>query len=513
MTGIHPGHLLLAALALAVVDGCGGKTGLTVPEFDATVGFDARPDVMDSNVMDDVLDSAVPDTMTPDALLVDTMPDVMPDTMPDAMPDTTPDAMPDAIAPDSGEECVPFRSRAELASLDIFLLIDSSGSMDTVLATGGETKRDALYGAIEGFLSAPESDGLAAALTFFPIEDESVDRYCSTDRDCRSEAGGGEEGDCYFPNVCTGIDRRRICRTNADCPDPGSRCYDYGRCEGRTDFFCEYREGFECEPGLACIDLGICQNRTSCDIGEYRRPAVRLGLLPDNGPRLIEALATRDTRGGTPTLPALTGVHERAQRRSRESPGSKVIVLLATDGVPAACDDNLGDPYEPEPDRMLGIPAPAAIAEAGARNGVETFVVGVFDESEEELARENLSALARAGGTDEALIVTTDFDVSGRLLEVFNDVRESVQTCVYAIPAAGAVPDPRDLNVQLVERGGSERPISRVESAEDCRGDGYFFEGDLTPGDRPGYVELCPTSCDFAERANVFVQMQSDCET
>ncbi len=449
-----PGILVLLTLLSAM--GCGSKTGLKIPEFDAS----------------------------PDAEL-DTTPDV---------PDTAVDT----------EVCIPFRSRAELASLDIYVLLDSSGSMEELTADG-LTKADALYGALEGFLTAEDSEGLGAALTFFPIEDESVSEFCDSDDVC----GGGDES-CFAPDVCSMSSQ--ACRNDADCPEAGETCLDLGRCEGTEDF-CVIGGGFGgCGPAVRCVDFGLCINRISCDTSDYRRPVVPLGLLPENAPRIIEALTSREIDGGTPTLPALTGVMERARRRTIESPGSKVIVLLATDGFPESCDDNLPSPYDPDPDRTLGIPAPAEIAAAGARGGIETFVVGVFEPEEEELARENLSRLALAGGTDEALIVTTEFNVTERLLEVFTEVRESVQTCIYSIPAEGAVPDPRDLDVRLLERGGDERRISRVDSLEDCRGDGYFFEGDLMPGDRPGYLELCPASCEFAERDDVFVEMQSGCE-
>ena len=159
-----------------------------------------------------------------------------------------------------------------------------------------------------------------------------------------------------------------------------------------------------------------------------------------------------------------------------------------------------------------GIPLVTALVAEGAASGIETFVVGVFRPEDEEDARANLSAIARAGGTEEALIVTTAEAVEDRLLAIFEELRRTVRTCVYAIPHAGVVPDPALLEVRLVALDGTSTELARVSGAEDCDASGGFlFEPDLGLGARPGYVELCPSSCAVAGRDDVTLEMQADC--
>lgn len=448
--------LSLCAISIALA-GCGAKTGLKVPEFRR----DAGPDVAD--------------------------------TQPDLPPDVPPDA------------CMPFRAEARLASLDIFLLMDSSGSMDDPTVTG-ETKFMAVTSAIEQFVVAPESEGLGVALTFFPFQQEEVPRYCTNDARC-----GGEPDDCFQPDVCgtTG----EICLTSGDCP-VGDTCTPLGRCAGEIGAdpaFC-FNIGDICPDGTRCLDFGLCENRTSCEPSQYR-PSVPLNTLPDVAPRIVEAMETRDVDGSTPTTPALQGMLERARAWSETNPGSKVIVLLATDGFPAACDPEIA---RIDPDPMAGIPAASAAAANGFANGIQTFVVGVFEPEDELDARANLSNLALAGGSDEALIVTTDGSVSDELLEILSDLRRDVRTCVYAIPAAGALPDPFALEVRILPPGGAPPiELSRVRGAADCDpvDGGFFFQEDIGGGERPGFIELCPATCSMAAASDDFVvEMQAGCD-
>lgn len=443
--------------------GCGAKTGLPIPEFD-----------VDATVADATVD-------TP--------------------PDTPIDSPVDVF--DAGM-CIPFRARADLASLDIFVLMDTSGSM-TDETESGETKAEAVTSAMTEFVFAPESEGLSVALTFFPFEDPDVPELCSNDAQC------GEPDACLEPDICL-PSGTQFCRTSGDCDEPGDFCEPLGRCGGSTGGDPELciDIGDPCGDGTRCVDFGLCENRTSCNVSDYTRPAVGLAELPGNAGPFADALAAREFVGGTPTLPALTGVLNRARSRTRMSPGSKVIVLLATDGFPAACDPEI-DFLDPDP--MLGIDAPVAVAAMGSADGIQTFVVGVFAPEEESDARRNLSRLALAGGTDAALVITTDMPVTRELLRVLNELRDEVQTCVYAIPAAGAVPDPRDLIVRLLFPDGTQRELGRVEDELGCdpAEGGYYFQQDIEMGARPGFVELCPASCAIAARDDVTVEMEAGC--
>ncbi len=93
-------------------------------------------------------------------------------------------------------------------------------------------------------------------------------------------------------------------------------------------------------------------------------------------------------------------------------PGHEAIVLLATDGFLTACDA-VTPPRAPRP--IEGIPAVAAAA-AGAEASVPTFVLGAFAAIEVQTARQQLSFVARAGGSAGAQVLETDGDLTGRFL-------------------------------------------------------------------------------------------------
>lgn len=403
---------------------------------------------------------------------------------------------------DAGPSCLPFRGRATLAELDVFVLLDTSGSMQESTSAGVQKAR-AVAAALSDFVRAPESAGVGVALTFFPFFDESVPEHCVRDAQC------GESGSCDFLSACY-PSGDEWCRTDGDCSSPADRCVPVGYCSGRTTQLCLPGISAGCSEGSRCVDEGFCLNHTSCRAEDYA-PVVPLATLPGAADAFVAALDTRIPEGETPTAPAIDGTLREARARRVESPGSKVIVLLATDGVPTLCDPAI--PRVGPPMLEAGIPLVASIVGEGAANGVQTFVVGVFRPEDEDEARANLSAIARAGGTDEALIVTTTEPVTDRLLAILDDLRRTVRTCVYAIPHAGVLPDPELLQVRLVPRDGEPTELSRVAGPEACDpvAGGFFFEPDLAMGARPGYAELCPASCAVAARSGVTVEMQGDC--
>ncbi len=446
-----------ACLALAL--GCGAKTGLKVPDLES--------------------DASMPEDLGPDL----------------APPD---------LGTDLGEMCVPFRAEARLAALDIFLAMDVSGSMDQPTAAG-VTKFEAITRAIDGFVSSPDSEGIGVDLTFFPFIDEAIPENCSSDVDCRGDPEG-----CLMPDVCL-PSGEAFCFDASDCSTPGDSCQPLGICGGFDPSLC-LNLGDSCPDGSRCRDYGICLGRTSCDVANYMRPAVPLGLLPGVASSVVTALEGSELEGGTPTLPALTGILARARDWSVDNPGSKVISILATDGFPESCDPAV-DLLEDDP--SVGIVAPAAVARDAAADGIETYVIGVFAPDEEMEARANLTTLAMAGGTDEALVVTTDDAVTDMLLAILDDLRRSVRTCVYAIPAAGVLPDPTTLEVRIIPPDGVPIELERVGDPMACDPmlGGFFFEGDLDPGDRPGFIELCPASCNLTAASDDFVvEMEAGCD-
>ncbi len=173
----------------------------------------------------------------------------------------------------------------ELIPLDMYLLVDKSGSMSDAGKWGAVT------GAIGDFVQLPESDGIGVGLGFFPIPPANppTTSACATDADC------GAYGPCV-PFI------------------PTSFCEAVGPIPGfLTD---------------------------SCVKDDYDEPLVPIGPLPGNSSAIASALASQGPNGGTPTSPALEGAIDYAQGWAMNNPARLVLVVLATDGVPSGCNPN-----------------------------------------------------------------------------------------------------------------------------------------------------------------------------
>jgi hypothetical protein len=77
-----------------------------------------------------------------------------------------------------------------------------------------------------------------------------------------------------------------------------------------------------------------CQDN-ACKVNEYATPEVPIAALPGNAPKLAEALAFEPCPcNGTPMSAALQGAVKYAQERAKDHPDHVVAVVLATDGEP-----------------------------------------------------------------------------------------------------------------------------------------------------------------------------------
>lgn len=118
---------------------------------------------------------------------------------------------------DPGHEgCLIAPGVPERGELDIVLLQDGSGSM--LESSGGFLKFELVAQAMDAFLNAEESAGIALSATFFPIVEARV--ACDDDDDCPGR-------------TCA----RHICATNGRACDPAVResCLDaQGRARART---------------------------------------------------------------------------------------------------------------------------------------------------------------------------------------------------------------------------------------------------------------------------------------
>jgi len=71
--------------------------------------------------------------------------------------------------PDPGDACAATKETAKLVPLDIFIMMDQSGSMSEKTSSG-VAKWDAVKSAVSAFLGEPASEGLGVGIGYFPIE-------------------------------------------------------------------------------------------------------------------------------------------------------------------------------------------------------------------------------------------------------------------------------------------------------------------------------------------------------
>lgn len=176
--------------------------------------------------------------------------------------------------------CAAETAQANLVQLDLFIMLDKSGSMTETVAGGG-TRWDAVTNALKGFISDPANSALGVGIQYFPIT--------------------------------SGNNCNPICFSNADC---GA----YGPCIG---FIC----------------AGCSGGSDSCAPADYAMPKVPIAqLTAQQITALTSSINAESPTGNTPTGPALQGALSHAQNWAISHPSHNVVVVLATDGEPTECN-------------------------------------------------------------------------------------------------------------------------------------------------------------------------------
>jgi len=200
--------------------------------------------------------------------------------------------------------------------------------------------------------------------------------------------------------------------------------------------------------------------------------------------------------GLTPSAPALQGAIDEATSYTAANPDHAVAVVLATDGFPTECTPR-------------DIPSIAAIAASGvsATPSIKTFVIGVFNASEQAQATTNLNQIAAAGGSGSAFVISTAGNVTAAFLMALNQIRGSALPCDYKLPVPmSGLPDYGLVNVEFTSAG-ITKVVPGVNSASACDPmlGGWYYDVDPNVG-TPQKVILCPKSCDTV-RADVAGQI------
>lgn len=347
----------------------------------------------------------------------------------------------------------------------------------------GRTKSEELADGFARFFTLPEAAGTYASLTFFP----GAPIACSTDRDCVI-------GRCVMPDICQ--DESSTCTDDRSCGDLD--CVPLGRCDlnplnivtcfvPQPDSGTRRDGGTGCPGEIECIDFGYCENGPPwrlhrdtpiCMPSYYVSPSVASVDLPRGAPLLTETLTEIVPAGGTPTIPALRGMH-RAARTSAARTHRKVVLVLATDTRTLGCD-HLG-----------GLATLRREAAAGLANGVPTFVLAILGADEDGVASD-LATVSEAGGTELALFSTAEA-VGDALVEYLRVLRQEESACIYELPSGARA----GLEAVVIERDGSRAEVPQVSDEVTCRdGRGFYFSYDVELGEPVGYVELCPDTCE-----------------
>ena len=312
--------------------------------------------------------------------------------------------------------CAAHVSTAQPIPLDMYIMLDTSASMlDTT--TGTITKWDAVKTALTSFLNDSASAGLGVGLQYFPLNKPNAPTSCTSDADC------GDSGPCFL-KICYGYQGASVlpCDTEADCIDPNTGrdtdgpCLALAQCSGDKDYVCP-------NPGEACTsntpmatDLGtctavtpsFCEHTASCDTTMYSAPAAAIAALPGAATGLLASINAKMPDGDTPTQAALTGAIAQASTWATAHPDHRVVVLLATDGLPTECIPTTATTLD------AAVADVAAVAAGGvkATPSISTFVIGVFNQDDvANGAPTNLNEIAKSGGTNTAFIVDTTQDV------------------------------------------------------------------------------------------------------
>src|SRR3984957_6148601 len=240
------------------------------------------------------------------------------------------------FAPDAFTGCAADTEQAKELPLDLYLMLDTSGSMDDLVAAQ-KSKWNSVVSAMTAFLDDPASAGIGVGLQYFPLTAAGIPASCTTSAQC------GAAGPCFFKACSVAGTTVYPCDTSADCPNR-AQCGDIGQCQYDHNVVCA-PPGNPCGPDVNGFDLGACDTITtstciqgdSCAPQHYATPAVPIGLLPGAASALTASLAAHSPNGNTPTAAALQGAIDQAKTFAAATLGHSGVAVPATVGIPDEC--------------------------------------------------------------------------------------------------------------------------------------------------------------------------------
>ena len=404
-----------------------------------------------------------------------------------------------------GARCAAESHAAKMVPVDLFMLVDVSGSM-LYPVPGGRTKWDLVRSALLAFFADGKSAGLGVGLQFFPLP-----APCKAESDCTLIVGV-PGSNCRDHGICSAPGLSLSAVTACDsftklCP-AGTTCTPVLRCD-RSGLPC-LEAGKPCDggmPGDLCNDPQLrCKPALAdgCMPELYAAPALPVGELPGWEKHLALTVASVNPGGSTPMAPAVAATMPLLRMHAGLHPGRKPILVLATDGFPTGCGPNTIDTV-------------AAAIEAGRMGTppVPTYVVGVFAQLELVRSQLALSRLAVAGGTGVPFVLEEGKDLAQKFLAALEQIRGSALACEFEIPRpqSGTL-DFGKVNVRFTPGAGIPDDLFYVGSADKCdpvRG-GWYYDLDPRTGAAPSRILICESSCKrFKAEAAGAVELQVGC--
>ena len=414
-----------------------------------------------------------------------------------------------------GEQCAGTLIEAQRIPLDMYVMLDVSGSMLEDTAVVGTTKWQAVSSALTDFVSDPTSDGIGVGLQVFPIPNKAAPTSCTTDTQC------GTFGPCInracLPFAAGGF---HSCLTDDNCEFTNQKCVVFGLCANDDTQVCEPATMKTCGAALgACATPpSFCLAAADCSSSIYATPAAAIATLPGAKNGLLQVITASTPQDGaqTPTGPALTGAIQEAKAWAMAHPDHQVVAVLATDGQPSlkATADNLCTPVTVQADIQAVINLAATGLAADPK--VSTFVIGVVSPDDSANgAPAVLNNIAKSGGTAKAFIVDTQGDVQMQFRDALNKIRASGLSCELSVPAAeaGKTLDYGKVNVSF-DSGSGATDLLGWPDASGCGAQGGWYYDVAPASGTPTRIVACPTTCaDFEKTDMGSVQIKLGCKT
>lgn len=335
------------------------------------------------------------------------------------------------LDPDAG--CAGVATKAKLLPLDIYIMLDQSGSMLETIGATTQTKWKAVTGALQDFLTQPGlgTNGISVGIQYFGVPPSAVPSCPAT---CSSDADCGNYGPCNTSGQCV------TCQFPA--PD-------------------------------------------SCNPADYAKPAVE--IAPLFNAQIVTLLQSfpQTPYGNTPTQAALQGAIDYAKAQASKNPDHVVVALFATDGQPTECTVQ----------SATGL-AQIAAEGMSATPSVRTFAIGVFGAADKPEGPNVLNAVAAAGGTQQAFVIdASNPNLQAEFLKALNSIRGSALGCQYKLPQTDAgMLNYNQVNVEYKPGGGTPEEFFKYNDAASCpaTGNGWYYDNNNSPTQ----ILLCPKTCD-----------------